>query len=292
VNGVRRFCVGALVAVVILAGGARLAIGANAVVEQPRSFGHVIGDLFTQRVLLSAGGKEFEPADLPSTGRAGVWFERRAVRVETDEQGRRWLSVTYQLMNSPPALAIVNVPAWKLKSRDTKEELSVAEWPMSVAPLTPREPFARAGLGGLRPDRAVAPIPLLPMQRGFWIGIGGFILCIAAWVAWWAWRGWKAASSQPFAVALREMGKVEGTAPEAWHALHRAFDRMAGQAIREETLPQLFRQAPHLVPMRSAIELFFSQSAARFFGGQSPQQPVGVRELCRELRRIEKRHET
>ncbi len=268
------------------------AVPANAIVEQPRSFGYVIGDVVTQRVLLRLGGKEFVPAELPTTGRAGVWFERRAVRIETDAQGRRWLAIDYQLMNSPQSLAVATLPAWKLASKDAQSELRVAAWPMTVGPLTPERLFARAGLGNLRPDRSAALIVLAPMQRRFAASIALLIATIGAWLAWWAWRNWRASSAQPFAAALREMRHVDDTTAAAWHALHRAFDATAGRAVRAETLPALFDRAPQLQPMRTAIEQFFSQSAARFFAGQEPRSPVSVHALCRELRRIEKRHES
>jgi mxaA protein len=290
VNGLTRLALAATVTLLIA--GPACAASLQATVEQPRSFGHVIGDLVTQRVLLNAGGKEFVPAELPTTGRLGVWFERRAVRVDTDARGRRWLAVTYQLMNSPQALRVVTLPAWKLKSRGSGDELSVPEWPMSLGPLTPEEPFSRAGLGGLRPDRTASPIPLAPIQRGFGIGVAGFILCLGAWGAWWVWRGWRSSARQPFAVACREIEKVQGAAPEAWHALHRAFDRTAGRAVHGESIDLLFQRAPQLLPMRASIEQFYRQSGARFFGGETPESLLSVPALCRDLRRIEKRYES
>ena len=266
--------------------------GPNATVTQPRSFGYLIGDLFTQRVLLSLNGREFMPAELPIAGRVGAWFERRAVQVEKDAQGRRWLVVDYQLMNSPQALTTITLPAWKLRPRDpASNELRIAEWPMTVAPLTPQRAIARPGLGPLRPDRVAPPIVLAPMQRGLAAGIVGLILTVAAWGSWWAWRNWRASSAQPFARALREMRNVEDNAPEAWHALHRAFDATVGRATRIESLPAFFQQSPHLQPMRQGIEAFFNQSAARFFEGRAPERAVSVHALCRELRRIEKRYE-
>jgi mxaA protein len=232
------------------------------------------------------------PAELPATGRVGVWFERRAVRIDTDARGRRWLAVTYQLMNSPQTLTVITLPAWKLKARGSNDELNVPEWPMSLGPLTPAEPFARAGLGGLRPDRIAAPVPLAPIQRLLGVGVVGFIVCLCAWGAWWLWRGWRASVRQPFAVACREIEKAPAAAPEAWHALHRAFDRTAGRTVREESIDLLFQRAPQLLPMRASIEQFYRQSAARFFGGENPESPVAVHALCRDLRRIEKRYES
>lgn len=263
----------------------------NAVVQQPRSFGHVIGDIVTQRVQLSLGGREFQPAELPATGRVSIWFERRGVRVERDARGNRWLVVDYQLLNSPQALTAITLPAWKMLSRDAREELRVAAWPMTVAPLTPKDAFKRVGLGTLRPDRSATPIPLEPLQQSLAAAAVALILTLLAWVGWWIWRNQQSAALRPFAVALREMRSFDDNSPEAWHALHRAFDGAAGQALRPESLPNLFERAPQLRPLRPAIERFYQQSATRFFAGQSVDRPIGVRALCRQLRQIEKRHE-
>jgi mxaA protein len=263
----------------------------NAVVQQPRSFGHVIGDIVTQRVRLSLAGHEFEPAELPGAGRISIWFERRSVRVERDVRGDRWLVVDYQLLNSPQVLAAITLPAWKMMSRDAREELRIAAWPMTVAPLTPKEAFARVGLGALRPDRSATPIALEPLQQSLFAAGTALVVTVLAWVGWWVWRNRQSAASRPFAVALREMRSVDDNSPEAWHALHRAFDGTAGQTLRAESLPNLFQRAPQLQPLRPAIERFFQQSAARFFAGAPVERPIGVRVLCRQLRQIEKRHE-
>jgi len=61
--------------------------------------------------------------------------------------------------------------------------------------------------------------------------------------------------------------------------------------MQTATLTTLFQRAPQLAPMRAKIELFFSQSAERFFGAGVTAEPLSVHRLCAELRRIEKRHE-
>ena len=67
-----------------------------AVTQAPRGFGHVLGDLVTQRVLLEHQGRALEPAALPPADRVSLWLERRAVRRETDANGRRWLAIDQQ----------------------------------------------------------------------------------------------------------------------------------------------------------------------------------------------------
>ena len=58
----------------------------NAIVEQPRPFGYVVGDVLTQRILLQVEGHGFEPAALPRAERVGVWLERRTPQNRIDRR--------------------------------------------------------------------------------------------------------------------------------------------------------------------------------------------------------------
>ena len=62
----------------------------NAIVEQPRAFGYVIGDVLTQRVLLQLHGRSFEPATLAPAQRINAWLKRRPPRIDSSPDGRRW----------------------------------------------------------------------------------------------------------------------------------------------------------------------------------------------------------
>ena len=87
------------------------------------------------------------------------------------------------------------------------------------------------------------------------------------------------------------MRHLDGTAPEAWRALHHAFDRTAGRVVHTATLAALFERVPQLQSLRPEIEQFFAQSTALFFGGGLPADRMSARALCAQLRRIEKRIE-
>ena len=259
-----------------------------AIVEQPRPFGYVVGDLVTQRVLLTSPALDFEPATLPPAQRLNIWFERRAASVERASDGKRWLIVDYQLINAPPALATINLPAWELESRAGDARLQIPAAPISVAPIISSSSSPTAS--DLRADREVSIVDTAPTRtrRLAWsVALG---LTLIAWLAWWQWRNWRDSRDRPFARASHELRRIDEGAPEAWQTLHRAFDQTAGRVLQIETLPALFERAPHLQPRRAEIERFFADSNQRFFGSGLQSNSLSVRALCQELRRIERRH--
>lgn len=284
----------AALAVTYVAHGAALAAGDEATVEQPRAFGHVIGDLLVQRVLLEHGGRDVEPQSLPGAARVGSWLERRGAGIERDAGGRRWLVVEYQLVNAPQALATVRLPRWDLPLAGGAGVLQVAEWPLSVAPLTPRNAFAAGALVPVRPDLAPPHVDTRPIERHLAMLGTAQVLVLAAWLGWWLWRNRSEAARLPFARARRElraMQPADTVATPAWQALHRAFDRTAGQVVQTSTLPHLFERAPHLLPLREAIEAFYAQSTARFYGDEEPPSTsLSLQRLCAELCRAERGH--
>jgi len=260
-----------------------------ATVQQPRAFGYVIGDVLTQRVLLAIDGRTLEPSELPAAGRISVWFDRRSARIEKDYDGRRWLAVEYQLINAPQTLVTARLPAWTLKTRARGPAVTIPAWAITVAPLTPRTAEPDAAL--LQPDRPSPVISTTPILRRIVGWSSALIAVLAGWLAWVLWRNHRASANQPFAQAWREIRHADEAAAQAWQALHRAFDRTAGRVVQTESLSELFRRAPHFVPLESRIEQFFAQSGERFFGAGVLSAPISVRALCADLRRLEKRYE-
>ena len=278
----------------------------EAVVEQPRLTGYFVGDLLTQRVLLQRDGQPFTPAALPHTGRVSAWFERRTTIIATDTALHRWLVVEYQILNAPPKLTDVTLPAWQLTvatgAGGPPATLRIPSVLINIAPLSPPGSPEQVGTRDLRPDRISPVIPIAPIRRALTLSTSALALALLAWIAWVVWRNQRAVATQPFARALREMRTFDDREPRAWQALHRAFDRTAGRVIQSTTLPALFAKAPQLTPARPQIEAFFQQSSLLFFGGAtadaapdtnaSPDPATSLpHALCAELRRIERRHE-
>lgn len=266
-----------------------------ATVQQPRAFGHVLGDVLTQRVLLQHQGRTLQPAALPAADRIGLWLERRTPRVETDAEGRRWLAIDHQVINAPRALLTVSLPALQIATT-SGTTLALAAWPISIGPLTPSEVAGQGALQSLRPDRPVAPRPTAALQRQMQGALAALAVVLALWAAWWAWRQSRDARRLPFARAWGELrglarrGDALAQQPEAWLSLHRAINASAGRVVHGATLPRLLSEAPQWQPLAAQLEAFYRASAQRFFADAPAAQPYPLLDLCRALRQVEKAH--
>ncbi|GAB3757167.1 hypothetical protein GCM10028796_00840 [Ramlibacter monticola] len=265
-----------LLAAALCAGGAA---AADAVVQQPRPFGYTVGDLVTQRILLAPG---VEPA-LPEPLRANAWLERRVARFETTPDGRRWLAVDYQVVNAPRSLASVTIPAW-----DLGPALRVPAATIGVAPLT--APPAPGEALPLRPERAAPAIPTGEMQRRLGAWLAALAATVFCWLGWVGWNAWRDRRTLPFAIALRELRATAADPAAAHRTLHHAFDRTAGAVLHGGRLVPLFERAPWLQPLQPQIARFYADSAALFFGAGLPPDAPSPQALCRQLRRLERRH--
>ncbi|WP_408141350.1 calcium incorporation protein MxaA [Paraburkholderia strydomiana] len=265
-----------------------------ATVEQPRAFGYVLGDVLTQRVLLQAGGHDVGAVTPPSVGRTGVWLERGPASFETDAQGRRWMVISYQVVNAPQTLTKIALPALTLSSA-SGAQLRVAEWPASVAPLTPPAVFADGDLQPLRPDRGAPLLPTAGLRRQIAWALGLLLATLLAWAGWWAWRNRRESDRLPFARAWRQMRRLEGAqaaaSKDAWFCLHRALNETAGQVVHAGSLPGLLARAPYLQPLRAQLEHFYQVSAERFFKPVPDAAEFPLQALCRALYRAERRHQ-
>jgi len=263
-----------------------------AVVEQPRPFGHFLGDRLQQRVLLEQQGNALEPTALPQPERLGVWIERLSSRTEDDPAGRRWLTVDYLITNAAPTLTTIRIPGWELKGTARKDGSAVVQtippWAIHVAALTPAEvPTVDA----LRPDRPAPLIATEPVVRRLQLALGALLVTLLFWLGWVLWRNWRAAALQPFASAWRQLRGLDDTDATAWYSLHRAFERSAGRVVQRSSLDKLFETAPYMESMHPEIEQFFTRSEAFFFSSGEAPEATDLHGLCKKLRRLEKRHE-
>jgi len=274
---------------------------AVAVVDEPRAFGHTIGDVLVQRVRLAMGGHA-DAADewvLPSGGRVDVWLERRPARIEIATDGSRWLVLAYQVTNAPLALTQTELPALVLRTR-AGDLMSVPAWPISVGPLAPDTAFGAGALAAMQPDRGPAPLALAPIKRRVGLGLLALVATLIAWLGWWIARNRRDAARLPFARAWREFrrpGMTNGGAgglddsDTAWRIVHRALNETAGFVVQSSSLPRLLERAPWLQPLRAQLEQFYLRSEARFFSLTRDEPPDGsaaLAVLTRSLYRAEK----
>ncbi|QAZ39023.1 calcium incorporation protein MxaA [Methylibium sp. Pch-M] len=258
-----------------------------ATVEQPRAFGHVIGDVLTQRVLLQHAGQAVDVAAPPAADRVGLWLERRPARAETDDQGRRWLALDYQVVNAPRGLTTLHLPALSIPTRGGAS-LTLPAWPISVGPLTPPEGAGQGALQTLRPDRPVEAAPTAAIERRFKGALLALGVVLLAWLAWWGGRNWRESRRLPFARAWRELRRVDAASPEAWLSLHRAVNASAGRVVHGASLSRWLDERPHLRPLQAQLEGFYRHSSERFFaGGAAADYPLHA--LGRALRDAERR---
>ena len=270
------------------------------VVQEPRAFGYLLGDVLTQRILLKDGDYDLGSVTPPSLGRTNAWLERRRIRSETDADGRRWMAIDYQVVNVPATLTQIALPALSLAS-SSGAALRIGEWPLSIGPATPANPFNAGDLQAMRPDRQAPAIPtaLLRRQAGFALGL--LLLTLLSWAGWWFWRNARESARLPFARAWRELRRMQrmsrasgpraDASADAWLCLHRALNETAGHVVHAGALSGLFVRAPYLQPLRAQLEQFYRQSAERFFTPASADDAYPLRTLCEALYRAEQRHQ-
>ncbi|SAL34859.1 hypothetical protein AWB70_02408 [Caballeronia cordobensis] len=267
---------------------------ADTIVQQPRAFGYVLGDMLTQRVLLSLDGHDLHDVPPPSTGRTGLWLERRQTRIEKDAQGRAWMVIDYQIVNAAQSLTQAEVPAFDLTPA-TGATLHVPAWPISIGALTPRASFNAGDLQPLRPDRIVLPEPRVDTRRRMFAMLALTAATLTGWMAWWSWRRREDARRLPFARAWESIRKRDAADIDAddgaWVSVHRALDETAGQVVHARSLNELLLRAPWLEALRTQLEAFYAGSQQRFFSRENSSAPFALRAFARALYRAEKKRQ-
>lgn len=252
-------------------GGAR----ARIFIDEPRPFGHAIGDLVERTVtLVVAAPASLQTESIPRPGRYGAWLELRKADLDSREERRSTryrLTLTYQIMKVAPEVQTIELPPLRL-SFDGGRPFSreIANWPITVSPLTPEFVLARAGLEALRPDRVPPPIDTSARRLRLWLYAALFVTVLASY----SWSRFGAAwlARRPFARAYREIARLERNHSQdsyraALRAMHRAFDETNGASLFSEHIPPFLHKHPRFAVLRTGIEQFFALSRDEFFGG-------------------------
>lgn len=267
-------------------------------VTDPRPFGYVIGDVLERRVSLEvAKPLLLQSGKLPKVGRSNAWLELRELKSSRNDDlnaVRYELVFAYQLLNSPEEIKTLELPKIMLHfaGEDKTFERQVPEFLFTVAPITPVEPLARAGLDILRHDRPPVPVPTAAHEIVLAICLASTVLALFYLAILRFGLPWQ--RSRPFARAYRQVRKLankpggEQSFREALQRLHRAFDQTAGKTLFAEQLDAFFMERPDFGGLKSATEQFFELSHREFFGEGAHERPMQwLLAFCRDWRALE-----
>lgn len=261
-------------------------------IDEPRPYGHLVGDVITRQVQIDLpAGRTLAADALPRPSRVDNWLELRAAHVEP-RGGGLTLRLDYQVINVGADTATTVLPALRLPLAGgaVGEAVDIGDWPVHLSPLIPATAVARGALDEMQPDIAPTPEPLAPI-------VARLAACVALAVLlslpWWLRRYpqlafWR--RHAPFRNAWRELGAMRA-APidDALMRLHAAFDAAAGRALFAGQTEPLYAAQPALREAAAEIDAFFLASRQRFFAGANQGMSIEqLRALALRLARLEK----
>ena len=255
-----------------------------------RAFGYTVGDVLEQRIALQNNSVTYTIKELPVIQREGRWLARR--HVDLDASGG-WLTIGYQIINSPSHVRITALPALSLDT-EKGQTIDVPAWSFSLAPLTPIEAVTDDSLPVMQADW----IPETPSTMTQWRNIRflsiSLLFTLLLWITWWLVRNTLDSRTLPFARAFRAIRRhKDSPASEAtsnWLALHRAFDQMNGASIGRDSIDELIQTAAWLKPFESDIRSFFTMSSMRFFASNQAPVKFDIADFSKRLYLAEKQH--
>lgn len=263
--------------------------------DSARGFGYFIGDVIKQRIQLDGAPASEELVELPETGRVGAWLDRQSIMLSNDDDNQQWLSVRYQVINSPTSSIQVSLPGFVIQLAGEQQQ-QINEQLISIAPLIPARSDTAVSFPAMQADQP----PVLASSSHAAGRVKKLALALAVtlllWAAWWVWRNYRDREQLPFAHALYLLQKMKNQPhddnTQAWVALHRAFNQAAGKTVSRTTVPELLQQQPWLNPYKAGIESFFEASSERFFDETQARPSISLLELANELYRAEKKQAT
>lgn len=259
----------------------------------PRALGLTLGDRFVHRVALPA--EPVEAAELLRrwpVGRSGPWLDRQTVEVVTRPEGGLELRIGYQVVNAPTDPEVARLEGGSVPLRNGQSVvLPAADYTLVPATAT-RAATVTALIAELRPDHApAAPTVDRARRRTLQAAALSLALALAALLSMQALRR-HAARHRPLARAAATVEALarrgQGDAPEAWIALHRGLDTVAGRSLDARHLEALLARWPALAGERERLEQFFAASSARFFREDAVQPPFDLPGFARRLRAVER----
>lgn len=278
--------------------GARAAETLQATTEEPRAYGHLVGDVVQRHIRIDVpDGLVLDEASLPRPGARGRALELRAVRRER-AAGRESLVLEYQVFLAPTAVRTLEMPPVLLRfeGRPRAQDLRIDAWPVTVAPLVPVEVSPRRGLGELQPDVDAPPQPTGPLRTRLLVWLVLAVLLSAALVVrhfglpWWNRRHRPFARAWPALRGLAPGGDDALSWRSACERLHAAFNESAGEVLFEHGIERFAARRPAFAALREDIRRFLAISRRGFFGdgGREPGDLAWLVDFGRRCRDAER----
>jgi mxaA protein len=292
----------ALLGLIAIALFARAETESEVTVENPRAFGHFIGDRLERHIRMTVPRPYSLAQDgLPKLGRANAWVELTGTAAHSVPglDGTQYrIDLIYQVVNSPAQARLTALPEVRMKFSASGKafEEKIEEWPIGLAPLTP------GGTGIAVQDIRPARVPTLIDGRPAEIRLTAYLAGAAALLGWLALARfglpWLRHRNGPFAAAHRTLAKLSRrpadrpTFQSALRAVHRAFDQTAGVRLFPEQLDAFLSRHQQFADLRAGTQRFFDASSREFFG--DGVDPDGLRldwllRLCADCRARERR---
>jgi mxaA protein len=294
----------ALAALLFASAGPASAIDLAATTEEPRAFGHQVGDVVTRVVWIDVpAGLTLDADSLPTPGRLSAALDLRALsRGDEGIAGgtRVRLELVFQVFAAPVAPRIVDLPTLKLRfdgGGGRSQELRVDPWPLAVSPLGPEAASPRHGLGELRPDQPPPAADTRMLRAVVVVGttlaalIGVWLAAVYFGLPWWSRR------HRPFGLAWRELqaarrrgalGEEAAACATITRRLHAALNASAGHVLFAEGVEAFVAAAPRYAPLRADLLSFFERSRGAFFAAAPADDPHWLLDLARALRDAER----
>jgi mxaA protein len=271
---------------------------ADVTVENPRSYGHFIGDRLERQVSISVPRPyTLVQTELPKTGRSTAWLELRSTQVHSSG-GRYRIDLQYQIVNSPRESRVVMLPEITLRfaAADNSIKKTIDGWPIALAPLSTGG--IRAGLEEIRPSHVPPQVDLSMFKLRLAI-FGSIALLIGAYLLAARYGQFSLGRKRgPFASAHQAIKRLarqpvdEENFRAALRAVHRAFDETAQVRVFPDRVDEFMRRNPRFAELRGAAENFFAVSRGVFFESGADARPREWRwllDLCEQFS-VRERH--
>lgn len=258
---------------------------AKVYIEEPRPFGHFIGDVVTRHVTveLEPGEDRVLPASLPRKGPVAYWLELRDITVDnkTAEGGRLSMRLEYQGFYSALQPKVLEIPGFKLRVRSVggeQSDLMVPAVKVMFSPLREIVPEEKPDdpADALRPDASATPLRERPHRLATLIAavaLGVLSLLLAHRYSVFPFG---ARRGRPFTRAAREFGRamvVDDVDDDRYRELllvmHRAIDEAAGRRVLPTDLNEIASSNAAIDEHRDRVEGFFNASKDAFFSGRT-----------------------